>query len=587
MMLHKESKILVNNTTFTIDEVLHMAAKIMYAMENQGLKKEIRVGIYMDRSIELCASILAVLQTKGCYLPIDLSLPSSLIEYMLEDSKIDIVLVKNEIPIDFEFKGKIISIQDVLAYNVPLRKKNQINMSSNGCAYIIYTSGSSGMPKGVEIPRKSLKNFIEGMDDLICFSPNDIIGCFTTVSFDIFFLECVLPLFKGLTVVMATDVEQNNPKLLSKLILENHINIVQMTPSRMELLLNFDSELYCLKAMKVMMIGGEVFPQRLLETLKKKTSARIYNMYGPTETTIWSTVSELTNKRNIDIGKPLRNIGICIVDEDRKSVPNGHKGEICIYGPCLAKGYVGKADLTKERFVYINGSNGVKKAYLTGDIGSFLPDGSIAFYGRKDNQVKIHGYRIELEAIEFHISSFESVKQSVVSVSADSENKRLIAFYTSEKCINEEELKRKLSLSLPHYMIPSTFVRVKNFVYTSNGKINRGRVNECTFLENDYRCIDSDLEFTIGELEIEERVLKIIANNISISSYSEIDTSANLANIGVDSISFIRIVVSIEREFDFEFDDEMLVITYFPTVKAIIDYVRKKTKEHNTEEKKK
>lgn len=255
-------------------------------------------------------------------------------------------------------------------------------------AYILYTSGTTGIPKGVEVTREGLFNFIEGISEIIDFSAGKRIACFTTVSFDIFILESIMALYRGLVVVLANEDEQRNPRLMAKLIQDNEVDMVQMTPSRMQLLLNYDKELSCLKNVKEIMIGGESFPLSLLRRLKEKTNAKIYNMYGPTETTIWSTVSDLTQKDRIDIGRPIKNTEVYIVDESLSILPEGQVGEIYIAGKGLARGYVGKNDLTIEKFIYLPQKPDVR-VYRTGDMGRYLPDGDLEYLGRTDNQVKI------------------------------------------------------------------------------------------------------------------------------------------------------------------------------------------------------
>ena len=212
-----------------------------------------------------------------------------------------------------------------------------------------------------------------------------------------------MALNKGLTVVLADEEEQRNPKLMAKFIQDNAVDIIQMTPSRMQLLLNYDKELICLKSVKEIMIGGEAFPFGLLQTLQEKTTARIYNMYGPTETTIWSTISNLTYKDHIDIGRPIKNTEIYIMDDSLTLLPSGQIGEICIGGKGLAKGYVGRDDLTAEKFIYLPQKPNVR-VYRTGDMGRHLPDGDLEYLGRTDNQVKIRGHRVELEEIESHLN---------------------------------------------------------------------------------------------------------------------------------------------------------------------------------------
>ncbi len=379
-----------------------------------------------------------------------------------------------------------------------------------------------------------------------------------------------MALQKGLTVVLANEDEQRNPKLMAKLIHDNAVDMIQMTPSRMQLLLNHDKDLSCLKNVKEIMIGGEPFPLKLLQTLQNKTSAKIYNMYGPTETTIWSTVSDLTHKNRIDIGHPIINTEIYILDDNLSILSNGQAGEICIAGKGLAKGYVGRNDLTAEKFICLPQKPDIR-VYCTGDVGMYLPDGDLVCLGRTDNQIKIRGHRIELEEIEAHLNQIEGIDQSVVIVLQTNETDKVLeAFYISDSNISSKDIAEHLSAKLPLYMIPSAFKRVERFILNTNGKIDRNRVLECEEIksDNDMKKTSCSDELT----DIQKRAFEVIVSNLS-EKVTDISLEMDFKSIGLDSITFIKIVVKLEGEFDFEFDDDMLLITKFPTVKSIVEYV--------------
>lgn len=527
-----------------------------------------RVALVLDRNKSLISAMYNCFNKQITYVPVDPSYPLSRIEKILNEAEVNSVITHERY------------IEKVRDVNVICIDENEyidfdvVNTKSN-VSYILFTSGSTGTPKGVEVTREGLLNFIEGISSIIDFSHKKRIACLTTVSFDIFFLESIMALYKGLIVVLANEDEQRNPKLMAQLIRDNAVDMVQMTPSRMQLLLNHDKELSCLKNVKEIMIGGEPFPISLLHTLQEKTTAKIYNMYGPTETTIWSTVSELTCKNRIDIGRPIKNTEIYIVDGNLSVLPAGEVGEICVAGKGLAKGYVGRDDLTKEKFIYLSQNHDVR-VYRTGDVGRYLPDGDLEYLGRTDNQVKIRGHRIELEEIETHLNQFEGINQSIVIATEKSETDKVLeAFYTSDNHIDMKDIISYLSLKLPDYMIPAIFKRVESFIQTTNGKIDRKKVLECIEINEEY---SSSKDWNTTKLnDTQAKIFQVIASNLN-SEIGDVTLETGFSDAGVDSITFIKIVVALESEFDFEFDDEMLLITAFPTIKSMIEYVETKVK---------
>ena len=527
---------------------------------NVFLKKHVnnsynnKTMLIMRRTPDLIYAICMCFERNNTVIPIDPAYPKKHIQYIIKDSAPDEI------------------ISDVDSYD-DLFQGKQSNITQNDVAYILYTSGSTGSPKGVEVTYEALSNFIEGISETINFSPGKRIACLTTISFDIFFLESIVALNKGLTVVLADEEEQRNPKLMAKFIQDNAVDMIQMTPSRMQLLLNYDKELTCLKRVKEIMIGGEAFPFGLFQTLQEKTTARIYNMYGPTETTIWSTISNLTYKDHIDIGRPIKNTEIYIMDDSLTLLPSGQVGEICIAGKGLAKGYVGRDDLTAEKFIYLPQKTNTR-VYRTGDMGRILPDGNLEYLGRTDNQVKIRGHRIELEEIELQLNQFDGIKQSVVIASEINETDKILeAFYTSENSIEPKEISDYLSAKLPEYMIPVRFKHVESFILTTNGKIDRRNVLECAEIKAG-GSISENLR--IDELNnIQRKAFEVIVSTLP-PQIEEISLETNFSNTGIDSVTFIKIVVALESEFDFQFDDEMLLITVFPTIKSMIDYIELK-----------
>lgn len=515
-----------------------------------------KVIIMMKRTPDLLFAICMLLEKGITYIPVDPEYPKERIQYIISNSGADSIITD----MDFEFV-------------LPNKAGNPV--CTTDIAYILFTSGSTGTPKGVEVTREGLANFIDGISEIIDFSYGKSIACLTTVSFDIFFLESIMALYKGLTVVLADDNEQRNPKLMARLIEDNNVDMIQMTPSRLQLLLNYDKELVCLKNVKEIMVGGEPLSLGLLNILHERTNAKIYNMYGPTETTIYSTVSDLTDKKIVDIGKPIMNTQIYIIDEKNNSTLNGTKGELCIGGKGLARGYLNMPGLTAERFVQ-NPFVTTERMYKTGDLARWLPDGNIEYLGRTDSQVKVRGYRIEMGEIEAVLLKHKFIKQAIVTVCQEN-NSYLCAYYVSDEELLAADLKQYLGGFLPDYMIPSYYIRLDEVPQTPNGKIDRKALSDSGLkivFETQQKKVkyqDKNQDAT----HVGYKVREIIRNIIDIPILTEdIDEVNNLDNLGINSITFIKIVVAIEMEFDFEFEDEDLDYSKFATVQSLVDYVK-------------
>ena len=515
-----------------------------------------KIGIMLGRSELLVDSIINSFLHGITYIPIDPNFPDERITAILEESKPDAVITTSE------YKDRINNCQIIVVDNYETIDFEGDN-PDNEIAYIMYTSGSTGRPKGVMVRRESVYNFIDGVSEVIDFSEGRSIACLTNVSFDIFFLESIMPLMKGMKVFLATEKEQKNPKAMAALIENSNVDMLQMTPSRMQLLINYDKDLHCLKNVKDIMIGGEAFPEKLLHTLQEKTDANIYNMYGPTETTIWSTISNLTNKDSVDIGKPIKDTRIYIVDQDLHIVTDGGIGEICIAGKGLAKGYVKNENLTKEKFCPLP-EKPEEIIYRTGDLGKELPSGDLICLGRADNNVKIRGHRIELGEIEFFLNQVDGVVQAVATVTEKGENDKIIeAYYTCNKPVTYKKISEYLSKKVPTYMIPAKFYEVDTFDLTLNGKIDRKKLqlHIVRSLDNySFSSIstqkNSEAFKTIGATMSE--LLRIPVESVKIDGY--------LSEFDLDSINFVKLIIALEAKFGFEFDDDKLLISEFPTV---------------------
>ena len=304
----------------TYRELNQRANSLASYLRSQKIGRNDIVGIMVNRSLEMIISILAVLKSGACYIPIDPEYPQDRIEYMLNNSNAKLLLTFKKLENKVTFDNKLFVELDNELYNS--NKDNLININEpDDLAYIIYTSGSTGKPKGVMLKHSNINNFIQGMCNVVDFNSRKTIVSVTTISFDIFVLESLLPLEKGLKIVIANENEQNDARLFNSLCLENNVNIIQTTPSRFQVLISNSNELNYLESITDILVGGESFPKMLLEKLQQLTKANIYNVYGPTETTVWSTVKNLTDETSITIGKPISNTRCYILDNNKKLLP--------------------------------------------------------------------------------------------------------------------------------------------------------------------------------------------------------------------------------------------------------------------------
>jgi tyrocidine synthetase-3 len=455
-----------------------------HVLRSKGVGRGTIVGLMIARSVEMIVAMLAVMKAGGAYLPIDTEYPIDRINYVLKDSGALLLVANSGLSESLNFEGEIIRIK-----NIDLCKDSGTdlkgNVRSDDVAYVIYTSGSTGNPKGVMIEHRAINNFILGVTNEIPFKPQASILALTTISFDIFVLETLLPLAKGLTIVLCDEIQQTDPRELNDVIVKNNVSMLQLTPSRLQMLINDSVHSTCLKSMETIMVGGEAFPELLLNKLKSITKARIFNMYGPTETTVWSLIKDLSDENKITIGKPIANQRVYILDKSGNPLPIGVNGELYIAGNGLARGYLKRTELSNERFVpeYRSEADGLMqkenvdsdaRMYKTGDLARWLDNGEIEFIGRVDYQVKIRGYRIELGEIENCMLGAPGVLEAAACAFEDNEgNKYICGYYTWSNEIEHNAMHDILAKSLPEYMIPSFFIGLEHMPHTPNNKIDR------------------------------------------------------------------------------------------------------------------
>ena len=456
----------------TYSQLNEKANQLARTLKNKGIDSNRVVGIMIPRSMEMIIGLIAILKAGGAYLPLDPEYPAARINYMLEDSRVSVLLTTDRVSDGILFDGEIVDITKKASFAQDAQNLGSFNKPED-LIYIIYTSGSTGNPKGVMLEHRTINNFIHGMIDGIDFQDKQSVLCLTTISFDIFVLETWLPLTKGMRIILADEREQKDSTALGRLLLNKKPEMIQLTPSRLQLLLYNAQAAECLKSVKAIMIGGEVLPMPLFQRLKAVYKSKIYNMYGPTETTVWSAIKDLTDLNHITLGHPINNTRIYILDQRQNPQPIGNVGELCIAGDGLARGYWNKPELTADRFVADPFFAG-QRMYRTGDLARWSPDGDLVYQGRMDHQVKIRGYRIEPAEIENQLQTHPDVMGSAVIVhDFEPENKALVAYVVSKGMPSANEFREHLQKKLPDYMVPAHFVSIEEIPLTSNGKVDR------------------------------------------------------------------------------------------------------------------
>ncbi len=434
-----------------------------------GVQHETLVGVHLNRTIDMVVAILAVHEAGGAYVPLDPAFPAERLQFMVQDSKAQVVITEKALGGTFAQSGAKQVMMDDLPTVSPVRRQTRDDPET--LAYVLYTSGSTGKPKGVAVPHRALVNFLSSMQKTPGLKAGDRLLAVTTLSFDIAGLELFLPLTVGARVVLATKEQAGDGSDLARIIRDDAINVMQATPTTWRLLLQTGFQNPHFKAL----CGGEALPPELGRELASKVG-ELWNMYGPTETTIWSTCSRVrADSERISIGKPIGNTTCFVVDPRREVLPIGAIGELYIGGDGVAREYLNRPDLTAERFVTIAGT----RVYRTGDLVRWEANGELTYMRRNDTQVKVRGYRIELGEIESALRAHPAAEDAVASVREDYPGDvRLVGYVIHKKGahVTDSEMRKHLRATLPDYMVPQHFVQLDSFPLTPNGKVDRKRL---------------------------------------------------------------------------------------------------------------
>jgi amino acid adenylation domain-containing protein len=463
----------------TYGELNARANRLAHHLRGLGVGPDVRVGLCVERSLEMVVGVLAILKSGGAYVPLDPEHPEERLRYVLEDSAPAVLLTQSSLA--GRFAGLDVSLValdgDAASWaHHPDANPGRGGLTSDHLAYVIYTSGSTGRPKGVMNLHRGVANLLGSMRETVGMAATDRLLAVTTLSFDISVLELFLPLLSGARVEILSRAVSSDPACLQAAIGEGAGTVLQATPATWRLLV--DGGWKGGAALRAL-CGGEALPAELAARLRERVAA-LWNVYGPTETTIWSSVqpvgaTSVERRGHVSIGGPVANTRIYVLDRAGEPVPVGVVGELHIGGAGVARGYLGRAALTAERFVPdAFGAEPGARMYRTGDVGRRLADGTLEFVGRNDAQVKVRGFRIEPGEIEARLSTHPEVREAVVLAREDVPgDRRLVAYYVGAEMVEVEAMRGSLLSHLPEYMVPSAYVRLEALPLTPNGKVDR------------------------------------------------------------------------------------------------------------------
>jgi amino acid adenylation domain-containing protein len=521
-------------------ELAEYATILARRLVHEGLQPGGLVGICIERSLEMAGALLAVMMAGGAYVPLDPRHPRERLTTIIADAGIALLLTGRDPSVDTNAK-----ILNITGPQPQCEDALPETIAADSLAYVIYTSGSTGVPKGVAIEHAALMNLLQSMQSDPGLTKDDALVAVTTLAFDIAALELFLPILVGARLILATDEQVTNGGLLLRLIEESHVTVLQATPGAWRILL--DAGWTSAQPLKVL-CGGEALPRDLADALLER-SGDVWNVYGPTETTIWSSATRVkAGTEALRVGPPIANTQFYVVDEQQRPVPLGVVGELCIGGDGLARGYWKRPELTAEKF--LANPFGARRIYRTGDLGRWHADGSVELLGRADFQVKIRGYRIELGEIEAALAAHELVREAIVLAQKTGNTAHLLAFVDAGEAAAEPqatqliaELQAHLERTLPAYMVPHVILALGELPRLPNSKVDRNALRRLGSGQSITAPARRELVAAVTPQEV--LLASIWADVLQLET---VGTNESIFELGADSLAIFRIAARSQRE---------------------------------------
>ncbi|MFA0960203.1 amino acid adenylation domain-containing protein [Roseivirga sp. BDSF3-8] len=537
----QSTAIICEGEELTYQQLDERSNRLAHLLAERGVETDTLVPLCMDRSLDMFVAILGILKAGGAYVPVDPSYPQQRLDFIFEDTECAYMLSDSDLSHiyeDYEDEIDVICL-DELAEELESYPSSAPEVSIDGdqLAYLIYTSGTTGTPKGVMIEHRSIAGYLTTQSAYFGVDRADTFILFANIAFDASVEQVFLGLVNGARLVVPRKADLLDSQKFTRLLADYRVTHLHAVPSFLRALV-IDSAF----SLKRIVSAGESFDRELYKEWEGKVA--IYNKYGPTEATVSATEYKVTadSYLPLSIGKPIGDTRVYILNEMDALQPEGAIGEICIGGPGLSRGYLNREELTADRFIDNPFAEG-KKLYRSGDLGSWLADGSIAFHGRKDHQVKVRGYRIELEEIESVLNELYNIDQAaVLAVDDHTGSRQLVAYVVSNELVDANSIKEGLTLvleeSLPEYMIPDLFIKLEEMPLTASGKIDRKAlpVPQTLYRQKDYVAPSTETEEKLAGIWQEELNLK------------RVGTEDDFFDLGGNSLKAIRISTRIKKE---------------------------------------
>jgi amino acid adenylation domain-containing protein len=546
--------------------------RLAHFLLEQEVGPESLVGVFLDRSLDSVVSLLAILKAGGTYLPLDPKFPRDRLAFIVADSEVSRLLTKSSRRESLPEAICRVVLLDREADSLSQAAATNLALSGEpeSLAYLIYTSGSTGKPKGVMIPRRALVNFLLSMSQTPGLTASDKLLAVTTASFDISILEFLLPLVCGAQIVIATAEQVADARELQRLLRQHGVTVMQATPATWRMLVESgwegksDLRIFC---------GGETLTADLARQLLPRCH-ELWNLYGPTETTIWSSTERITSADHIFLGTPIANTQFHVLDENHNPVSQGKPGELWISGTGLARGYLKRPELTADRFAIAATSEGPDtRFYRTGDEVRYRADGSLEFLGRLDHQVKLDGFRIELGEIESALNNIEGIAQAVVILREDRPgDKRLVAYYTGCGGLISTVLLQTLKTTLPDYMVPAAFVHLEKFPLTANAKLDRKALPRP---ESKRPLLAQD--FIAPRTAVEKQLANLWCELLQVE---EVGIDDSFFDLGGNSLAAARMVSQYHTRVGREIPPAK--VFQYPTIAKLAEFLQEQEKENET-----